>query len=117
MNITESCRTCRDRTNCTLLDSLDYDIEEEVQVKLEEGIFEEVLKEHLDLKDMFIDMQEKGIIKKNINIKEIDDESIKQLLIENVSEGIWKFLIKQMKDIKPKITIENSDEFCCSLWR
>lgn len=117
MDITESCRTCRDRTNCTLLANMDFDIEEEVQCKLEEGIFEEVLKEHLNLTDMFADMQENGIIKKNINIKQIDDEGIKQLLIENISEGIWKFLLKQMKDIKPKITIENSDAFCCSLWR
>ena len=117
MYIEKSCRNCRDNDNCCLLDKIDFDLESEVQCKLEEGIFEEVIKEELNLTDVFQQMQDDGIIKKNINIKEIDDESIKSLITEKVSEGIWKFLVREMGDIQPETKKMISSDFHCSEWR
>ena len=116
MNIEKSCRNCRDNDNCCLLDKIDFDLETEVQCKLEEGIFEEVIKEELDLTDMFLQLQEEGIIKKNVKIKEIDDESIKSLITEKVSEGIWQFLIREMGNIQPNAKKMTNSDFHCSEW-
>ncbi len=117
MHIEKSCRNCRDNNNCCLLDKIDFDLEDTVQYKLEEGMFHEAVREELDLTDVFTQMQDDGLIKKNVKIKEIDDDAIKSLITEMVSEGIWKFLIREMGSIQPENNIMTNSDFHCSEWR
>ena len=98
MYIEKSCRNCRDNDNCCLLDKIDFDLETEVQCKLEEGIFEEAIKEELNLTDVFQQMQDDGIIKKNIKIKDIDDESIKFITFASSAQEITNIIMNNLSD-------------------
>src|SRR5690554_144779 len=96
----KSCRNCTDNDNCCLYDKIDFDPELEVECKLEEGIIDEVLQEELDLMPVFKALQNEGIIKKNINIKNIDNEYYVNLLISQISNGIWGYIRDKVADIE-----------------
>ena len=112
----KNCRSCR---GCTLVDCLDIDIETEVQCVLEQGVFEEALRETLNLDSLLTSLKESGYIKKSVEIKDIDTDSLIIDLVDDISTGIWNFLLGRMKDIKPEVKFKHvkSSEFSCSGWR
>lgn len=115
----KNCDNCLGKfKGCMLKDNITTDIEDSAECKLEDGIFEEVIREQLDLTDLFIHMQEEGIIKKNANIKSlIQDDTIMNILTETLSDCIGSFIRRQVKEIEPKFYIDVDADFNCSYWR
>lgn len=114
-----NCQTCSGRfKGCMLKDYITVDIEDKAECMLEEGTFEEVLREQVSLKDLFIHMQEEGIIKKNVKVEELaEDNTIMNLFIELTSDAIWDFVRTQVKQIEPDFYINVNSDFNCALWR
>jgi hypothetical protein len=75
------------------------------------------VQEELNLKPVFRKLQDDGIIKKNVNIKDIDDESIKESLTEQIADSMWKYIVREMGSIRPKQGKMIDTEFYCSEWR
>jgi hypothetical protein len=117
MAIEKSCRNCRDNDHCSLYDKIEYDPALAVECKLEEGIIDGVLQEELDLTPIFAELQHEGTIKKNINIKSIDVDKYKAMLIEQISHKVWDYIIVKVSDIEVERTKMTDTEFYCSEWR
>lgn len=117
MNIEKSCRNCRDNEYCCLYDKIEYNPALAVECKLEEGIIDEVLQEELELEPVFKALQNEGVIKKNVNIKGIDHDYYKTVLIEQISDKIWSYIIDKVSDVKVERTKMIDTEFYCSEWR
>ena len=117
MAIEKSCRNCSDNSHCTLYDKIEYDPVLAVECKLEEGIIDGVLQEELDLISIFEELQYEGTIKKNINIKSIDVDKYKAMLIEQISEKIWNYITGKVADIEVERTKMTDTELYCSEWR
>ena len=117
MNIEKSCRNCTDNDSCCLYDKIDFDLGSEVECKLEEGVIDDILKEHLELAPMLEGLQEDGIIKKNVKIKDINMDTYMVILIEQISEGIWNHVINKVADMDIKQGKMIDSEFYCSEWR
>jgi len=66
----KSCENCSGKFRGCMLENniITSDMEIKAECLLEEGIFEEILREQIDLTDLFEHMQEQGIIKKNIKV-------------------------------------------------
>lgn len=120
MKFRKSCRNCSHKfdDSCPVTDMFDFHIEDQAYSELESGVFEGYIQEELDLKEVFKSMQEKGFIRKNANLDRLaDDDFIRQLFIEAISECVAPFVINSIKNIKPKATHNYSMNFYCSMWR
>ncbi len=114
MDIEKSCRNCRE---CTLQNQFTYNIESEIYSFGESGFIEEITKEHLNITETLEYMQEQGIIKKNQNIKELaDNDNINQLLVEQIGNAVYSFLVRQIKGIKVNLKPVDKN-FYCKFWR
>lgn len=116
----KNCNTCTGKfTGCMLENCIKTnDIELDAECLLEKGIFEEILKEQIDLENLFEYMQKIKVIKKNINIDELSqDDDIMILITETVSNAIWNAFRIQARQLKPKFKIKKDYDFSCSLWR
>lgn len=117
MEIEKSCRNCSDNDNCCLYNKIDFNLESAIECKLEEGIIDDILKEHLELAPILEGLQEDGVIKKNIKIKDINMDTYMVTLIEQISESIWDHIINKVSDIDIKQGKMVDTEFHCSEWR
>lgn len=115
----KNCENCSGKfKGCFIKDYIKIDIETDAECLLEEGTFESILQEQINPTDLFLHMQEKGIIKKNVNIKEISqDDDIIFLITETVSDAIWDAFRRQAKQLKPKFEMNTGYDFHCSAWR
>jgi hypothetical protein len=114
MDIEKSCRNCKE---CILENQFTYNIEADVYNIGESGFIEEIAKDYLNITETLEHMQEQGIIKKNINIKELaQDDYINTLLVEQIGNAVFSFLIKQIKGIRVNLKPTSTD-FYCKYWR
>jgi hypothetical protein len=119
-DIQKSCKNCKNNSSCTLIEKCGdgFDLETAVECKLEEGFLDEVLKEYLDLKPVFEQLQDEGIIKKNVNIKSIDIEGEIIDVIDKLSDVLWRAIVNHIGsiDIADKREKMTHDNFYCSEW-
>jgi hypothetical protein len=117
----KSCHNCKHRFNksCPVPEKLLMDsIEDKVQCKLEDGTLDEILREELDLTELFDHMQEEGYIKKSAKVKELaQNEDIINLMIEQINDKIWNHIIRKVSDVEIDIEFDNTSDFYCSEWR
>jgi hypothetical protein len=114
MNIEKSCKNCRE---CVLQQQFTYNIESDVYCLGESGFIEEITKEYLNITETLEYMQEQGFIKKNVNIKELaENDNMLNLLVEQIGNAVYSFLVRQIKGIKVNLKPVDSN-FCCKYWR
>ncbi len=117
----KNCDNCsgRFKDGCGLINSFKIDLELEAQCKLlEQGVFEAIIQEEIDLTHLFNYMQESGIIKKSAKIKDLkQDDNILIRITEAVSDCLWMAIKRQIGSLKPEIKINKDSEFYCSFWR
>ena len=123
----KSCRTCKHKfdESCPLPQKFNsgngVSIKDKIECKLEDGIIDDILRESLDIKSLFQHMQEEGFIKKNVDTNKLaQDDTILNLLIEEISDKAWMHIIKKVSNIDNELIIKmadgGSDDFYCSYW-
>jgi len=117
-DIQKSCLNCRNNECCPLYDKIgcDIDLETAIQCKLEEGFLDETLKEHFDLTEIYERLQDEGIIKKNIKIKDIDIDGTIINFLEKLHDDLWTSIVNNLRTIELKQNKMISDNFYCSEW-
>lgn len=117
MVVEKSCRTCSDNNNCCFYDKIEYDPVAAVEYVLEDGVINDILQEELDLIPLLEELQSKGIVRKNVNIKSVDMNDCKIILMEQLSNRIWDYIIGRIAGIEVTRTKMTDSEFHCSEWR
>ena len=117
-DLEKSCLTCKNNSCCSASGRFcyDFDIKTAIECKLEEGFLDETLKEHFDLTEIYERLQDEGIIKKNIKIKDIDIDGTIINFLEKLHDDLWTSIANNLRTIELKQNKMTSDNFYCSEW-
>jgi len=117
-DIQKSCLNCKNNSCCPMRDKFCYDIDIEtaIECKLEEGFLEETLKECLDLTEIYKRLQNEGIIKKSIKIKDIDIDDTITNFIEKLQDDLWQSIVNHLGTIELEQCKMTDNDFYCSKW-
>lgn len=113
----KSCRYCKHNSSCRMLNRItSSDLETAIECKLEEGFLDGTLKEHFNLTEIYERLQDEGIIKKNIKIKDIDIDGTIANFLEKLHDDLWTAIVNNLGTIKPEQDKMTDSDFYCSEW-
>lgn len=94
------------------------EIDSSIYQIFEEGYLDEFLHENIDIeyiqKNLLEEIEQQGYTKKNKNINKFQSDNFENVLVEEISDKVSRFLINQIKNIKIDITVNK--DFGCIYW-